>query len=156
GMISAVGKVADRLAAAEEEIAGAGIADGPPAFRVRQFQQRAALPDRHDIFQRLRLELRLQLVTGKPCQCGIPAYRRPRHVAQHMRWRPWLACPWPRRRRRLGAARQTQPMHLADHRVAGDAAELGRDLACRLALRPQLLQELYTVVGPTRFLLLAG
>src|SRR5262245_22662473 len=156
GMIGAVGKVCDRLAAAKEEIGGAWVADGPAAFRVRQFEQRAALADRHDVFQRLRLELRLQLVDGKPCQCGITADRGPRHVAQHVRRRPWLAWPWHRRGGRLGAARQAQPVHLANNRIAGDAAELGRDLARRLALRPQLLQKLHTVIGPTRVLLLAG
>src|SRR5262245_18770326 len=69
----------------------------------------------------------------------------------------WFRWTWPRRRcrrlrhavaaarvwlalRRLAwcAPRQLEPMHLADHRTAGDAAavELGRDLACAVALGP--------------------
>ena len=56
----------------------------------------------------------------------------------------------PRRRggRRLGAAGQAQPMHLADDRVAGDAAELAGDLARGQPVRPELFQQLDPLVGP--------
>src|SRR5204863_8061701 len=49
----------------------------------------------------------------------------------------------------LGAAREAEAMHLADHGVTRDAAELGGDLACRKALPPQLLQKLDPIVGPS-------
>ena len=45
------------------------------------------------------------------------------------------------RGRRLGAAGQPEPVHLADHGVAGDAAELCGDLTRRQAVGPQLLQQ---------------
>ena len=38
-------------------------------------------------------------------------------------------------------------MHLADHRVAGDPAEFGRDLAGGQAIRPQFLEEFDPFVG---------
>src|SRR6185312_16005109 len=45
-------------------------------------------------------------------------------------------------------ARELQPVDLADHRIAADATELGRDLAGAQALRPQLLQKFDTFVSP--------
>jgi hypothetical protein len=47
-------------------------------------------------------------------------------------------------------------MHLADHRVAGDAAELAGDLARRQSIRPQLLEELDALLGPAHVFPLAG
>src|SRR3954468_23780555 len=49
---------------------------------------------------------------------------------------------------RLGAAREAKPMHLADHCIASDAAELGSDLTCRQTVGPQLLQHLDAFVSP--------
>src|SRR5262245_19886874 len=67
-----------------------------------------------------------------------------------MRRRTRLALPRHRRGRRLGAPRQPQAMHLADPRIAGDAAELGGNLARRQTIRPELLEKLDPLVGPTR------
>ena len=47
--------------------------------------------------------------------------------------------------RRRGAARQAQPVHLADHRVAGDPAQLLGDLAGRKAVQPELLERVRRV-----------
>jgi len=49
---------------------------------------------------------------------------------------------------RHGAVGQAEPVHLADHRVAGDAAERLGDLRRRQALGPHLLQLLDPLVGP--------
>src|SRR5215475_5473839 len=59
-----------------------------------------------------------------------------------------LARPRRRRGRRLGSAGEPKPVHLADHRVAGDAAELGGDLARRQAIGPKFLQRLDAFVSP--------
>lgn len=50
---------------------------------------------------------------------------------------------WP-----LGAARQSEPVHLADHRIAGNAAQLCGNLARRQAVGSQLLQRLDALVSP--------
>ena len=71
---------------------------------------------------------------------GVAAHLRPRD-AQHVRMRARLARARRGRGRRLGAAGEAEPMHLADHRVARDAAELGSDLAGREAIGPQFLQQ---------------
>src|SRR5262249_53155523 len=49
---------------------------------------------------------------------------------------------------RLGAARQPEPVHLADHRIAGDAAKLRSDLARRQSIRPEFLQRFDALIGP--------
>src|SRR5262245_60093723 len=48
-MIGAVGQAGQRLAAAEEEVGAAGIADRPAAGVLVELEQRAALTDRDDI-----------------------------------------------------------------------------------------------------------
>ncbi len=54
------------------------------------------------------------------------------------------------RARGLGPAGQTQPMHLSDDRIAGEAvAEQARDLARALAVRPMLLELLDYLVRPS-------
>ena len=59
-------------------------------------------------------------------QRGVAARHRALH-AHHVRAR--LARPRRRRRWRLGASGESQPVHLADHSVAGDAAQFAGDLA---------------------------
>src|SRR5215204_2010818 len=66
-----------------------------------------------------------------------------------------LARAWHRRGWRFGAARKAEPMHLADHRVAGDAAEFGSDLTRGEAVGPQFLQQLDAFVSPAHEQLLA-
>ena len=53
-----------------------------------------------------------------------------------------------RRRWRLGAAGQSQPVHLADHGVARDAAQFAGDLAGGKPVRPELLEQFDPLVGP--------
>jgi len=54
-------------------------------------------------------------------------------------------CFHPRRGRAAGKA---QAVHLADHRVAGDAADATCDLAGTQSLTPELFQQLYSFIGP--------
>src|SRR5690606_9589949 len=48
----------------------------------------------------------------------------------------------------LGTPGQAEPVHLADHRVARDAAKLGGDLAGTQAILPELLQEFHPFIAP--------
>src|SRR5262249_56687015 len=41
-----------------------------------------------------------------------------------------------------------EPVHLADHRIAGDAAKLRSDLARRQPIRPEFLQRFDALIGP--------
>jgi len=75
------------------------------------------------------------------------AYRRARDP-QHVRMRARLARARRGRGGRLGTARQAEPVHLADHRVAGDAAKLPGDLTCGKAVGPQFLEQLDAFVSP--------
>src|SRR5262245_29855148 len=78
---------------------------------------------------------------------GVAAYRGARNP-QHVRMRARLARARRGRGGRLGAARQAEPMHLADHGVARDAAELACDLTCRKSVGPQFLEQLDAFVSP--------
>ena len=50
------------------------------------------------------------------------------------------------------AAGKAEPVHLADHRVAGDAmAKPAGDLAGAQPFRPELLEKLHAFVGPGQF-----
>ena len=52
----------------------------------------------------------------------------------------------------LHAAREVEPVHLADHGVAGDTrTQPPGDLAGAQALRPELLQELHALICPGQF-----
>src|SRR5262249_22926189 len=72
-MVSAIGQAGDRVAAAEKEIAAAGIADRPAAGLLVQFQDGAALADRADVLDQLRFGLQVVIVGMR--QCGIAADR---------------------------------------------------------------------------------
>ena len=100
-------------------------------------------------FDQLRLRLDLVVIGERAC-CRASRRAEPASCAGGAR----LARPRGRRGRALGAAGKAQAMDLADHRVAGDAAELGRDLAGGQAVRPQLLQELDPLVRPAHWVFL--
>src|SRR5262249_22215529 len=125
---AAIGQSLDGLAAAEEEIRGARIADRPAARAFVQFEDRAALSHRDDVLDDGRLGLDLGLEHMHRRQRGVAAHAwagDPHHVLD-----AGFALPRHRGRCALGAAGQAEAMHLADHRVARYAAEFGRDPAC--------------------------
>ena len=144
-MIGAVGQAGDAMAAAEEEIGTAGIADRPAAGLLGELEQRPALAERNDVVDHLGFRLGIELVGMS--KRGVAPHRRagdPHHVRMGAR----LARARRARGRRLGAARQPEPVHLADDRVAGDAAKLCGNLTRRQSVGPQLLQRLDALVGP--------
>src|SRR5260221_129677 len=79
----------------------------------------------------LRLRLGLEIISVR--ERGIATNGGARYAHQ-MRVSAGLAGTRRGRRRALGASRQPQAVHLADHGVAGDATELGGNLACRQSL----------------------
>ena len=102
-VIGAVGQAAERLAAAEEEIRGARIADRPAAGLFVEFEQRAALPIGMMFSIELRLRLEFQSRRPAPARyCRAIAGRGTRIM-----WRARLARP----RRRGGGvlARPDRP-----------------------------------------------
>src|SRR6266478_918999 len=108
-MVSAIGQTFDGFAAAEGEVRRTWITDRPMTFAFGQFKNRAALSDRDSVFDDL-LWLR----------------RRKRFCPEesvHRLFSSGLDAPivfglggWS-----FAARRQTEPMHLCDHRVAGNA-----------------------------------
>src|SRR5438067_7450606 len=74
-VITAIRHAHHRLAAAEEEIRLSGIPDGPVAFFLIELDQRAALTDRDDVLDQLRLGLEIVFIGGARCERGIAAYR---------------------------------------------------------------------------------
>src|SRR5690606_3069290 len=127
-VIRAIGQLVRGLAAAEKELAAAGIADRPAAGMLAELQQGLALL--HRDLDQLRLRLHVVVVGER----RIAAHRRPRYP-QHAA-RTGLA-----RARRggggaLGAAREAEAVHLADYGVAGDAAEFRGDLTGGKAVSP--------------------
>src|SRR5579875_57675 len=141
GMIGAIGQFVDGFAAAKEELGAAGVADRPMTRPIVELEQCLALRDRD--FDQVRLEIRLVVVGER----GIAAHRMARHP-QHVAAGTRLARPRRRRGRAFGATGQAETVHLPDHRIARNAAEFRRDLACRQALGPQFLQQFHPLVGP--------
>src|SRR5476649_487135 len=139
-VIGAIRLLVRVLAATEEEFRAARIADRPTAGLVGQLQQGLALLERD--FDQFRLGLDFVFVG----QRGVAPHRGPRHP-HHARG-TGLARPWRGRGRAFGAAGEAEAVDLADHRVAGDAAEFRRDLAGGQAVRPQFLEEFDPFVGP--------
>src|SRR5215510_5541680 len=114
-MISTIGQALDGLAAAEEEIRRAWIADRPMAFAFGQLKNRAALPQRDDVLNQLGLRLEFRLITMQWRQCRIatnPRARNSHHLAMGAR----LALTRHRGRWTFSTPRQAEPMHLSDHR----------------------------------------
>ena len=117
-----------RLAAAEEEVRAAGIADRPVAGVFVQFQQRQALVHRHDVVVGDRVRLRARpRKRGRARYCRATPDARPASYAGRTR----LARPRRRRGRALGAAGKPEPMNFADHGIARHIAEFRGDLAGR-------------------------
>src|SRR6516225_4907466 len=144
-VVRAVGQAGDRLAAAKKEVGMAGIADRPAAGLLVEFEQGAALAKRDDVVDEFRLQLDLELVgLGER---GITPYRRPRDP-QHVRMGARLARARSGGGWRLGTARQPEPVHLADHGIARNAAKLRSDLARRQPLCPEFLQRFDALIGP--------
>src|SRR5215471_8810668 len=146
-MVSAIGQSFDGPAAAKEEVRRAWIADRPVALAFGQFEDRAALPDRDDIFYQLRFGLQVLLISMQGRKGRVAANARSGN--SHDRAigpRPTLARN--RGRWALGASGQAKPMHLADHRIAGNAAEFRRNLTRRQSIAPQLLEEFHAIVRP--------
>src|SRR5499433_3614362 len=144
-VVRAIGQAGDGLAAAKEEVGMAWIADRPSTGLLVELEQRAALADRDDVVDQLGLQLDIELVGLR--ERGVAPYRRPRNP-QHMPMGARFARARGGGGWRLGAARQPEPMHLADHRIAGDAAKLRGDLARRQPIRPESLQRFDALIGP--------
>ena len=147
-VMRAIGQALQRLAAAEEEFRTGGIADRPVAGGLVEFQQRQPLAHRHHVIvgDRIRLHFHFEGMG----QRGVAARLRTRHP-HHVLGRTGLALAGCRRGGALGAAGQPQPMHFADHRVAGHIAEFRGDLAGGKAGFPEFLQLLDAIVGPGQY-----
>src|SRR5882672_4133524 len=146
-MVSAIGQTFDRLAAAKEEVRRAWVADRPVALAFVQFKNRTALSDRNDIFDQLGLGLEFRLIRMQRGKSRVATNAGPRNSHERAMG-PRLALAWYGGRRVLGAPGQTEPMHLSDHRIAGNAAKLRRNLRGRQPIAPQLLEEFHAIVCP--------
>src|SRR5215470_11373432 len=62
--------------------------------------------------------------------------------------RAWLALARHGGRWTLGTPGQAEPVHLADHRVTGNATEFRRNLTRRQSVAPEFLQEFHSIVRP--------
>src|SRR5439155_26486462 len=136
GVASAIGAMTGAGAPAEPEITRFRIADRPPAGVLTQGQDgRGGLDlERGDHDLQLRIAL-----------CRRADRRRPRRSDAQSRRRPAAKGSWTGRNI---APRQTHAVHLADHRVAADAAEAPRHLAGAHALQPHRFQRRYALVRP--------
>src|SRR5262245_56110161 len=81
-VVGAIRQARDRLTTTEKEIGRAGIADWPTAGILGEFEQAAALAERNDIVDRLRLRVDFELISK--CKRCVAAYRAARD-AQHVR-----------------------------------------------------------------------
>src|SRR5437879_13362232 len=73
-VIVAVGQAVQRLAPAEEEFGGRRVADRPAAGVLVELQERAALPDRDNVLDQLRLGLLIHLIGQR--ERGVTARHR--------------------------------------------------------------------------------
>src|SRR6266404_3341289 len=146
-MVSAIGQTFDGLAAAKEEVRRAWVADRPMALAFGQFKNRTALSDRNDIFDQFGFGLEFRLIRMQRSKSRVDANARPRNSHERA-MRPRLALAWHRGRWALGAPGQTEPMHLSDHRIAGNTAKLRRNLGSRQSIAPELLEEFHAIVCP--------
>src|SRR5688500_3955280 len=120
-MISAVRQAGDGLTATEEKLSVAGITDRPPAGFFRELEQGSTLAERNDVVDQLGLRLDIEIVGMSQSRVAANGGSRD---PQHLRMGTCLARALPGCGGRLGAPRQSEPMHLSDHRVARNAAEL--------------------------------
>ena len=158
--------------AAEPEILGCGVADGPFAGLLSQFHQRQFLRlllDLIDLGQclgadfvgrglrRQRLACRDDLTAGGDGGFRLGRGRRAGRFGFGCGFGLGLGLGRGGRfflgfglgrGRPGGAVRQAQTVHLANDRVAGHAAQFLGDLAGRLAFAPHLLQQFYALVSP--------
>src|SRR5712671_28660 len=146
-MVSAIGETFDGLAAAKEEVRRAWVADRPMALAFGQFKNRTALSDRNDIFDQFEFGLEFGLVGMQWSKSRVATNARPRNSHERAMG-PRLALAWHRGRWALGAPGQTQTMHLSDHRIAGNAAKLRRNLGSRQSIAPKLLEEFHAIICP--------
>src|SRR5262245_3282361 len=144
-MVGAVGQARDGAAAAEEEVRLPRVADRPAAGLLGELEQGPALAHWDDVVDEFGLGIELDVVSVG--ERRVAPHRGPRYP-QHLAVGALLARPRHGRARRLGAAGESEPVHLADHRVAGHAAELAGDLTRRQSLGPKLLQRLDALVSP--------
>src|SRR4029453_1991695 len=105
-MVCAIGEPGDGLPSAKEEIGLPGIADRPAASLLRELEQGAALAQRDDVIEQLRLGLDVELVGVS--ERGVAAYRRPRD-SQHVRMDARLARAGGSGGRGLRAAPKAEP-----------------------------------------------
>src|SRR6266853_705067 len=117
------------------------------ALAFGQLKNRTALSDRNDIFDQFGLGLEFLLIRMQLSKGRVATYARPRNSHERAMG-PRLALAWYGGRRVLGAPGQTEPMHLSDHRIAGNAAKLRRNLGGRQPIAPQLLEEFHAIVCP--------
>jgi hypothetical protein len=147
-VIRAIRRVVVGAGSAEAEVRTAGIADRPAAHAFAQFHDRHALARhrlKHGAHFALdhRLDIEIRHARGLKGRVAVGAEH-----ARGMGRSPRLAGTGGCARHRLGAAGQAQPVDLADHGIPGDAAEFAGDLAGAQACGPQLLEKLYTLIGP--------
>ena len=98
---------------------------------------------------RLGVELRLQRGSPDRGRHRTGHRRRTRRhlgCGRHLRCHRLLLARW--RGCRAAPARQFEPVHLADDRIARDGSELSRDLAGAEALRPEFLEKFDPLVSP--------
>src|SRR6266481_6131016 len=146
-MVSAIGETFDGLAAAKEEVRRAWVADRPMALAFGQFKNRTALSDRNDIFDQSEFGLEFRFIGMQWSKSCVAANARPRNSHERAMG-PRLALAWRRGRWALGAPRQTEPMHLSDHRIAGNATKFRRNLGSRQSIAPTPLEEFHAIIRP--------
>src|SRR5262245_43083760 len=146
GVKFAVGQAHYLALAAEVEVRMLGIADRPAARDFRQGLNVFALVD-GDLEFLCGRRIRFGITQVEIAQCGVADVGKPR---LHKALGRLHAGPRPMRlhARGGGATRQAQPMHLADHGIAGNAAETARNLAGAEAVGPQFFQEFDAFLVP--------
>src|SRR6266481_4310826 len=125
------------------------------ALAFGQFEDRTALSDRNDIFDQCGFGLEFRLIRMQRSKSRVATNARPRNSHERAMG-PRLALAWHRGRWILGAPGQTEPMHLSDHRIAGNAAKLRRNLGSRQSIAPQLLEEFHAIVRPVHGFTILG
>ena len=150
-MFGAIG-AAVGLAAAEGEFRVGRVTDRPFAHRVAQrqdrrrravHQQRGQGLDRRDALDGEGGHRQARRGGGRRSGGGCD-----RAIRQETGLRPGQARRALDRAGRGGAAGQAEAVDLADHRIAGDPAQLLGDLGGRMALGPEFLEGVHPLVVP--------
>src|SRR6476661_8489747 len=117
----------------------ARIADGPAAHRFFQGEDARPFGGRDvQLFDWRRRFLDLLLI-GR-LQRDIAARAEQQGWSSVLAWRLHPPRSWARRARARRPARESETMHLADHRISCHPAEATGDLACAQAIRPKFFQ----------------